>query len=123
LIDYTTDLVPSLRAADLVVSMAGYNTSAEILALRKRAILVPRAAPRAEQRLRANLLARMGAVFSIEPDDDLAQKLAELIPAALASPAQPESARTAIDLNGAERVAQYLLEDELVAATAAEDVS
>jgi predicted glycosyltransferase len=123
LIDYTTDLVPSLRAADLVVSMAGYNTSAEILALRKRAILVPRAAPRAEQRLRAHLLARMGAVFSIEPDDDLAQKLAELIPAALASPARQESAGAAIDLGGAERVAQYLLEDELVAAAVAEDVS
>jgi predicted glycosyltransferase len=123
LIDYTTDLIPSLRAADLVVSMAGYNTSAEILALRKRAILVPRAAPRAEQRLRANLLAQMGAVFSIEPGDDLAQKLAELIPAALASPARAESAGTAIDLNGAERVARYLLDDEFLTVAVAGEVS
>ena len=116
LVDYTTDLVPSLRAADLVVAMAGYNTSAEIMALRKRAILVPRAAPRAEQRMRASLLAKLGAVWSVEPDADLVQKLAALIPTALASPPPLERAHALIDLNGAERVAQYLLESSSVVA-------
>lgn len=116
LVDYTTDLVPSLRAADLVVAMAGYNTSAEIMALRKRAILVPRAAPRAEQRMRASLLAKLGAVWSVEPDADLAQKLAALIPTALASQPPLERAHALIDLNGAERVAQYLLESSSVVA-------
>jgi len=118
LLECTTDLVPSLRAADLVVSMAGYNTSAELLALRKRTILVPRAAPRAEQRMRASLLARLGAVWSIEPAADLAQKLAALIPAALASPLRSPGAHAPIDLNGAERVAQYLLEGADTRATA-----
>ena len=123
LVDYTTDLVPSLRAADLVVAMAGYNTSAEIMALRKRAILVPRAAPRAEQRMRAGLLAKLGAVWSVEPDADLVQKLAALIPVALASPVPLESADAVIDLGGAERVAQYLLEGACVTSALMEHIA
>lgn len=122
LIDYTTDLVPSLRAADLVVSMAGYNTSAEILALRKRAILVPRAAPRAEQRLRAALLARLGVVWSIDPEADLATRLAALIPVSLASPVRRNSDPAAIDLNGAERVAHYLSSPSAASGMAAEQL-
>ncbi len=110
-VDYTTNLVPSLRAADLVVAMAGYNTSAEILALRKRAILVPRAAPRAEQRMRAAVLARLGAVRSVEPGPRLAEQLAATIADALAVPAAASlTAGPVVDLNGAERVAKFLME-------------
>lgn len=109
LVEYTTNLVPSLRAADLVVAMAGYNTSAEIIAERKRAILVPRAAPRAEQRLRASLLARLGVVQTIEPEADLTAALTELVPAAIAAPALPDTVWASLDLNGAERVTDYLL--------------
>lgn len=110
-VDFTTNLVPSLRAADLVVAMAGYNTSAEILALRKRAVLVPRAAPRAEQRMRASLLSQLGAVWSVEPGPQLPQQLAETIADALSAPAAPSTfARPAVDLNGAERVAQFLFD-------------
>lgn len=108
LIDYTTDLVPSLRAADLVVAMAGYNTSAEIIAERKRAILVPRLAPRAEQRIRASLLARLGVVRTIEPSEKLVEELAVAVPAALTAPPPPASAWEQLDLNGAERVSEYL---------------
>ena len=108
LIDHTTDLMPSLRAADLAVAMAGYNTSAEIIAARKRAILVPRAAPRAEQLIRASLLARLGVVHSIEPGPDLAAHLAAKLPEVLAAPAPPEASWAALDLNGAERVAAHL---------------
>ncbi len=108
-IGYTTDLVPSLRTADLIVAMAGYNTSAEIIAERKKAILVPRAAPRAEQRLRATQLARMGVVRSVEAGPGLAAALATMVPDALASPPPPASAWASLDLNGARRVAEYLL--------------
>lgn len=108
LIDYTTDLVPSLRAADLAVAMAGYNTSAEIIAERKRAILVPRLAPRAEQRMRAGLLAKLGIVRTIEPGADFVEQLAAAVPAVLAAPPPPPSTWGQLDLNGAERVADYL---------------
>ncbi len=110
LVDHTTDLVPSLEAAHLVVAMAGYNTSAEIIAARQRAILVPRAAPRAEQRIRAHLLTRLGVVRSIEPGPDLVRDLAALLPTALSSPPPPPAAWASLDLNGAERVAHQLLE-------------
>jgi predicted glycosyltransferase len=109
LVDHTTNLVPSLEAAHLVVAMAGYNTSAEIIAARKRAILVPRAAPRAEQRMRASLLAKLGVVRSIEPGPDLAHRLATLLPLAVAEPSPPDDAWASLDLNGAERVAEHLL--------------
>ncbi len=108
-VDYTTDLVPSLRAADLIVAMAGYNTSAEIIAERKKAILVPRAAPRAEQRLRATRLARLGVVRTVEADQNLAHALGQMVPAALAAPPPPASAWNSLDLNGANRVADHLL--------------
>ncbi|MHB8476187.1 MAG: glycosyltransferase family protein [Steroidobacteraceae bacterium] len=110
LVDHTTNLVPSLDAAHLIVAMAGYNTSAEIIAARRRAILVPRAAPRAEQRIRAQLLTRLGVVRSVEPGPHLVRDLARLLPAAVAEPPPSESAWAALDLNGARRVVENLLE-------------
>ncbi len=110
LIERTTDLVPSLRAAALVVSMAGYNTSAELIAARKRAILVPRAAPRAEQRMRAALLSKLGLVLVAHQGPRLAEHLAALLPAALAAPPPHAEAWDQLDLHGAERVADYLRE-------------
>ena len=108
LIERTTDLVPSLHAAALVVSMAGYNTSAELIAARKRAILVPRAAPRAEQRMRAALLSKLGLVLVAHQGPRLAEHLAALLPAALAAPPPHAEAWDSLDLHGAERVADYL---------------
>ena len=110
LIDHTTDLMPSLRAADLAVAMAGYNTSVEIIAARKRAILVPRTAPRAEQLMRAALLAKLGVVHSILPGPNLADELASLVPRLITAPPPPAAAWAALDLNGAECVAAHLTE-------------
>ncbi len=108
LVDLTTNLLPSLSAASLVIAMAGYNTSAEIIAEKKPAILVPRAAPRAEQLMRARLLAALGLVNIVEPDTDIAAQLAVLVPACLSRPPIAESAWAALDLDGAERVAALL---------------
>ena len=108
LVDFTTNLVPSLRAASLVIAMAGYNTSAEIIAWKKPAILVPRAAPRAEQLMRARLLASLGLVDIVEPDTDIATQLAGMVPACLLKPPVPESVWAALDLDGAERVSALL---------------
>ncbi len=56
-------------AADLVVSMAGYNTSCEVLGARTPVVMVPRASQRDEQRIRATRLAERGLVEMIEPND------------------------------------------------------
>ena len=100
----TTDLPTMLEDASLVIAMAGYNTSVEIVASGKPAILVPRAAPRAEQRMRAAMLARLGLVWTLEPGPELDMRLARFIEVALAG-ARPHHTRKQIfDLDGAARV-------------------
>lgn len=108
-VDHAVGLQSSVRAADLVVSMAGYNTSVEIVANRKKAILVPRAAPRAEQRMRARLLAEMGLVVCIEDSPQLPEHLASAVAAALEAPPPPPALWRNLPINGAERVADHLL--------------
>ena len=68
-----------LQAADLVVAMAGYNTSVEILQSGKRALIVPRRGPSAEQRTRTRLFAERGWVDMVDPDDLTADTLASLV--------------------------------------------
>ncbi len=103
-IERTTDLAAIMDSADLVVSMGGYNTSVEILAARKRAIIVPRAAPRAEQLMRARMLHRLGLVWNAEPGADLPARLAALLPDVMVGKHENRPDRNAIDLNGAQRV-------------------
>jgi predicted glycosyltransferase len=105
---HTTDLPAIMANADLVVSMGGYNTTVEILAARKKAIIVPRAAPRAEQLMRSRLLHGLGLVWNAEPDADLPQRLAALVPDALAGIRHRQPAWDAIDLDGAKRVGDLL---------------
>jgi len=113
--------VPSLMAAaELVVAMGGYNTSAEILATGARAILVPRCwrsgehADRgrsgvdAEQLARAEGLAKFGAVEMLDPRRLSAEVLAEAMASNLARP-RP-TPQLELRLDGAEQVAAHLLE-------------
>jgi len=51
-----------------IVAMGGYNTFCEILSLDKRAILIPRVAPRREQLMRANRAAALQLVRTLDPE-------------------------------------------------------
>lgn len=62
------DIPSYIEAADLVIAMAGYNTTAEILRMKKPSILIPRVGPSAEQRTRARLFAARQWVEEIDPD-------------------------------------------------------
>jgi predicted glycosyltransferase len=86
LIEFTPDLVSYLAAADLAVSMAGYNTICELLSLGVRTLLVPRVSPRREQRLRAERLAQRGLATVLLPNDLSPERLTTEAGAALASP-------------------------------------
>lgn len=55
------------RAAG-VVAMGGYNTFCEVLSLDKRALIVPRTAPRLEQHIRAARAAEIGLVGMLSDD-------------------------------------------------------
>jgi predicted glycosyltransferase len=52
-----------------VVAMGGYNTFCEILSLDKRALIVPRTAPRAEQFIRATRAEELGLAAKLMPGD------------------------------------------------------
>lgn len=65
--NFTDDMMACMDAADLVISMGGYNTVCELLTLRKRAIVVPRVAPVQEQWIRAERMSKLGLLRAIHP--------------------------------------------------------
>src|SRR5437762_3335995 len=67
LFDFRPDLVSFLPLASVTVSMAGYNTVAEVLAHEKPAVVVPRVYPRREQWLRAHALEERGLLRTVDP--------------------------------------------------------
>lgn len=65
---FTNQLLSYLEAANAVVSMGGYNTLTEILAVGKRAVVVPRTQPSQEQLIRATCFAQRDWVSLIHPE-------------------------------------------------------
>lgn len=90
-LDFTDDMGSYLGAADAVVSMGGYNSVCEILALGRPALIVPRVTPRAEQLIRAEALSRRGLLRMLHPAALTASRLLAAVEALLARPpaAQP----------------------------------
>lgn len=110
LMEFTPHLMDYLAAADLVISMAGYNTVCEILTLGKRALLIPRMNVRAEQHMRARLLSERGLVHMLLPNELSPPRLATEIEQALAAPA-PQVELPLDGLQTAARTIRYLLEN------------
>jgi len=106
LLEFTDDLVGFIDAADVVISMGGYNTIGEILSLQKRSIVVPRIQPVEEQWIRAERMAKLGLFRAIHPD--------RLTPTNLMQQLQLEFnaigsiAPSRLDLNALPRIAEYL---------------
>jgi predicted glycosyltransferase len=103
------DPVSYAAAADLVVAMAGYNTTAEILSVGTPAILVPRSGPSAEQQMRAALFAERGWVDWLRPQDLSPETLGDAIAASLAGPWTTAPARPP-DLAGRKAGTDRLIE-------------
>jgi len=98
---------PALLAdCALSISQAGYNTVAETLMARARAVLVPFAgAAESEQTLRATLLAERGAATMLAETELTPESLATAVNRAARSPQPPADL---VDLNGARRTAELL---------------
>jgi predicted glycosyltransferase len=101
---FTPDFLSHLAAADLSISMAGYNTTMNLLAARVPALVWPFGQNR-EQRLRAQRLEARGALRLLTD--------AELAPARLAAVMQPMLANAerrdgGVDLNGAAATAAWV---------------
>jgi predicted glycosyltransferase len=80
------DPVRYAASADLAVAMAGYNTTAELLSVGTRALLVPRRGPSAEQQMRARLFAERGWVDWLRPQDLRPDALGRAVVTALHEP-------------------------------------
>jgi predicted glycosyltransferase len=68
-LEFRADMECLIERAGAVVAMGGYNTTTELLAARKPALIVPRVEPRVEQLIRARRLASLGLVEMIHPRD------------------------------------------------------
>ena len=110
----THDLPALIARAEIIVTMGGYNTTAEILAARKEAIIIPRSAPRVEQLLRAKCSSASVWATSSRDGPDLAQRVAGMMSEIMAGRRGLEARWNAIDLEGAGRTATAL--EELVPA-------
>ncbi len=86
---FTTDFGAYLAAADLSVSMGGYNTTMNILSARVPALLWPFSRNR-EQGLRARRLADRGLLTVLQDADLQPDRLAALMDYQLAHPKRPD---------------------------------
>lgn len=99
--DSVDDLVDYVAAADVVISMGGYNSVCEILSFGRPAIVIPRVQPRKEQLMRARILSRRGLAELIHPDELTPRRLLETIDELLAHPVRASSS---LRLDGLRRV-------------------
>jgi predicted glycosyltransferase len=128
LVSHVDDSLSYQRAADLVIAMAGYNTTSEILSLGTRALLVPRRGPSAEQQMRARRFAERGWVSWLPPASLSTENLTVAVLDALDSPVDPASRPP--DLLGRQRAARHLLDagfrrvadDEIFFSTGSDDL-
>ncbi|MBI1893914.1 MAG: hypothetical protein HYS14_07385 [Candidatus Rokubacteria bacterium] len=102
------DATPWLQAASVVVTMAGYNSLCEVLKWRKRALVVPRPGPSAEQRIRSQLFSQRRLVRVVDPADLTAERLAEELVRLLADDDMPQPANIP-PLDGARQATKLLL--------------
>lgn len=105
---HVLDLISEPRAllsrADSVITMGGYNSICEVVSHDKRALIIPRTAPRREQLIRARRLAELGLVEWLHPE--------KLSPAAISewlrTPPARSRVRCEMDMQGLDRASQYL---------------
>ena len=108
--DFSDDMMSLMAASDVVVSMGGYNTVCELLTLRKRAIVVPRARPGVEQTIRTQRMARLGLLRAIDPSTLSPALLMGAIQDELAAHARGEERAHLNGMKGLDEVSQALLE-------------
>ncbi|SIO17282.1 glycosyltransferase family protein [Halodesulfovibrio marinisediminis] len=96
--DFIPDFISYLSAADLSLSMAGYNTTMNLLAVNTFGLVHPFDQNR-EQRMRSTNLEQLGALKILEQDDMIPDNLSSMLNQYLNHPAPPPQHQ--VDLQGA----------------------
>ena len=100
---FSADFLAWMRQAELAIVCAGYNTCANLLETRCRALLVPNPAM-SDQRFRAQLLGDSGLAFALDSANLTAVNMTRAILQALESPKPSHD----ISLDGARRAAAFV---------------
>jgi predicted glycosyltransferase len=102
---YTPNLLAYMRQADLSISMAGYNTTMNVLTTGVRSMLLPfKGNDDQEQTLRAERLQELGIVSVIRPEDLQPKRFARRVVACLSQP----PTRMEFDFQGVEKTVACL---------------
>lgn len=112
---FERDLPSLMRAANVVVTMGGYNSLCEVTGSGARAVVIPRTMPRTEQLIRAQAFARLGLVDVLLPDAATPAGILAAVEAALARGKERRSASRvlgggAVLQNGLDRLIPLLAE-------------
>jgi predicted glycosyltransferase len=99
-----------LAAADLVVSMGGYNTVCEILTQGTPSLIIPRETPRKEQLIRAQALSKRNMVDYIPWNSFTPQSLRSKVFKLLERPEPYQEAISQFKLTGLDVISQRLRE-------------
>ena len=99
------DTLSYFNAADLVITMGGYNTLMDTIWLGKRALVIPRKGPSTEQRTRATVFRNLGLVQTILPEDVTPRRLAGTILEQLDAKLSPH---VSLDFNGLSNVVRQM---------------
>ncbi len=97
-----------IQAADMVISMGGYNTICEILTQQTPALIIPRETPRKEQLIRARRLKEKGLIDYIGWHEITPQLLREKIFTTLEKSADYSQAMSAFKLTGLDTMLERL---------------
>ncbi len=108
--EFSDDMVSAMNAADLVVSMGGYNTVCELLTLRKRAIIVPRAKPVREQSIRAGRMHELGLLRTLDAETLTPRALIEAVEEELSADPAGSTALRAFPMDGLVRIGHTVAE-------------
>ena len=104
----TQDATFWLRQASAVICMGGYNTLAEVLTWHKKALVVPRTGPSAEQRIRTDLFAKRRLIHKLDPDYLTPAAMAEAVVRLLGRDDVPDPVSVP-PLDGTQQVVDRLL--------------
>ena len=107
-LEFSNDVMSLMDAADLVVAMGGYNTVCEILSLGKRALIVPRVEPVAEQWIRCQRMSSLGLLRYLHPQDLNPARLGQVIAEQLAGLRHGETPNYRLDFDGLGRINWWL---------------